>query len=56
MLIRHFFSGLVNRGLFVENISLDKQKSIEEASTAFITGLLAVDSYLEKMDLSIKLK
>ncbi|MDR3541059.1 MAG: extracellular solute-binding protein [Desulfosporosinus sp.] len=48
--------GNVNTGLFEENISSDKKKSIEEASTAFMTGLLSVSDYLEEMDISIKLK
>jgi len=48
--------GHVNTGLFEENISPDKEKSIEEASTAFMTGLLSVSDYLQEMDISMKLK
>jgi raffinose/stachyose/melibiose transport system substrate-binding protein len=46
----------VNTGLFEENISLNKEKSIEEASTAFMTGLLSVGDYLKEMDVAMKLK
>ena len=46
----------VNTGLFEENISLNKEKSIEEASTAFMTGLLSVEDYLKEMDVAMKLK
>jgi len=46
----------VNTGLFEHNLSTDKEKSIEEASTAFITDLLSVSDYLKEMDISIKLK
>jgi len=48
--------GNVNTGLFEDHISPDKRKSIEEASTAFMTGLLSVSDYLKEMDISRKLK
>jgi len=48
--------GNVNTGLFDNNISTDKKRSIEEASTAFMTGLLSVSDYLKEMDVSMKLK
>ncbi|WP_158309055.1 ABC transporter substrate-binding protein [Desulfosporosinus orientis] len=43
----------VNRGLCEYNISADKKKSIEEASAAFIAGLLSVDDYLKGMDINL---
>jgi len=56
-LMRHVKQvGNVNTGLFEDHISLDKRKSIEEASTAFMTGLLSVSDYLKEMDISIKIK
>lgn len=48
--------GNVNTGLFEDHISPEKKKSIEEASTAFMTGLLSVSDYLKEMDISMKLK
>ena len=48
--------GNVNTGLFGYNLSPDKEKSIEEASTAFMTGLLSASDYLEEMDINMKLK
>jgi len=46
----------VNTGIFEANISPDKEKSIEEASAAFMTGLLSVNDYLEQMDITMKSK
>lgn len=46
----------VNRGLCEYNISAEKRKSIEEASAAFIAGLLSVDEYLKGMDINMQLK
>lgn len=46
----------VNTGLFENNISSNKEKSIEEASTAFITDLLSVSDYLKEMDVTMKSK
>ncbi|HBV87208.1 MAG TPA: hypothetical protein DEF42_11305 [Desulfosporosinus sp.] len=48
--------GNVNTGLFGYNISPAKEKSIAEASTAFMTGLLSVNDFLEEMNISIKMK
>ena len=48
--------GNVNTGLFGYNISPDKNKSIKEASTAFMTGLFSVSDYLVEMDMNMKLK
>lgn len=48
--------GKVNTGLFEDNISSEKGKSIKEDSAAFMTGLLSVSDYLKEMDISIKLK
>ncbi len=48
--------GHVNTGLFEGNIAPNKEKSIEEASAAFMTGLLAVSDYLKEMDISMKSK
>ncbi|MCO1603375.1 ABC transporter substrate-binding protein [Desulfosporosinus nitroreducens] len=48
--------GNINTGLFGYHLSPDKEKSIEEASTAFITGLLSVSDYLEEMDINMNLK
>ncbi|HBP65749.1 MAG TPA: hypothetical protein DD730_16190 [Desulfosporosinus sp.] len=48
--------GTVNTGLFKDHRSPEQRKSIEEASTAFMTGLLSVSDYLKEMDISTKLK
>ena len=48
--------GNVNTGLFEDHLSPDQRKSIDEASTAFMTGLLSVSDYLKEMDISMKLK
>jgi len=46
----------VNPGLFEDNLSSDKEKSIEEASTEFMTGILPVSDYLKELDIVMKLK
>lgn len=48
--------GNVNTGLFGYNITPVKEKSIQEASTAFMAGLLSVNDYLEEMDFIMKSK
>jgi raffinose/stachyose/melibiose transport system substrate-binding protein len=48
--------GSVNTGFFENSISPEKEKSIKEASTAFITGFLPVNDFLKEMDMSMKLK
>jgi len=48
--------GHVNTGLFENNLSPEKKKSIEEANTAFMSGLLSVSDYLKEMNMSMKLK
>lgn len=48
--------GKVNTGLFQNNISANKEKSIKEASTAFMTGILPVSDYLKEMDIGMKVK
>ena len=46
----------VNTGLFEDNISPEKEKSIKEDSEAFITDFLSVSDFLKEMDISMKLK
>ena len=48
--------GKVNTGLFNNNISAAKEKTIKEASEGFITGILSVSDYLKEMDIAIKSK
>jgi len=45
----------VNTGLCEYNISPVKEKSIQEASTAFIAGLLSISDYLKALDINMKL-
>lgn len=49
-------NGHVNRGLCEYNISADKKKSFEEASAAFMAGLLSANDYLKGMDINMQLK